>query len=269
LAALGCGRARAPITVGVIDVRPYGAEASPLLALPDVRFVPLDGTDAAEEAVARGRCAGAEALVESAALERLAAPEYDPDDLVRLFRFAFRCANAASDRLHASAWVDRMRTLGVAEDDAWAAYPEIDATSNAQPVKLTIHGPGLIGVDLRRVGHPPAEIVLTPGRHWFLAEGVAVARDVTSSPARQELVLPPATPANRAESLRVLMRSWRLGTPVDDISLARTMRDAGLVLTVLLVPSGGAEVWKLDQERAVHVADVRDVAALRLALALP
>jgi hypothetical protein len=262
------------VAVGVIDARPYGAAELPPPPPPEgVTFVAnaaFAGRDEAEEALAAHRCdAATGALVERAALTRLASGEdNERDGLVRLFHFAFECAHAASEREAARAWVERMRALGAAEADAFAPYPEIDATSNAQPVKLRVEGHGVVAIDLRPVGPAPIEILVQPGRHWIAGGGIAVAHDVTNRPARQTVTLPAPAP-NAPESLAERIRAWRRGAPCDAVSVARVMRDAGLVLTVLLVPSGEAEVWKLGQDgRAARVAAVpaRDSAALGRAL---
>jgi hypothetical protein len=164
--------------------------------------------------------------------------------------------------------VERMRALGAPEEDAFAPYPEIDATSNAQPVKLRVEGRGVVTIDLHPVGPAPIDALVPPGRHWIGGDGIAVAHDVTNRPARQTFALPASAP-NASESLAERIRAWRRGAPRDEISVARAMRDAGLVLTVLLVPSGEAEVWKVDRAgRATRVASVpaRDDAALGRAL---
>ena len=54
--------------------------------------------------------------------------------------------------------------------------------------------------------------------------------------------------AKTRESLRDRVRAWRRGGAYDENSLARVMRDAGLVLTVVLVPAGDAEVWKMQPD---------------------
>lgn len=279
------GAAPAPVAIGVIDARRedadpgvYDAVVATVRAVRGVRL-PIDpvlvdalaGRDralaaararqrAAEAAYATQRCGDVAALVEDAALGLLAAAPAPVGesraDLARLFALALLCAHEAGDRTAASAWVERLRALRVAEPpagvpaEAWAQYPEIDATSNAQLVKLRIEGEGegVVWLDLRELGAAPVEALVTPGRHWLVVRGAARAVDVTNRPSRQVVQLAAARPgdaAKRWESLRDRVQAWRRGEPPAGQTLAQAMRDAGLVLTVLLVSPAEAQVWRI------------------------
>ncbi len=242
---------------------------------------------AAIDAYAALRCADVGALVEDAAFALLVAAEIAGvrDKLVHLFSLALLCADQAGDRAGAAAWVHRLRALQVGTAppgvpaDVWAKYPEIDATSNSGPVTLHIvsEAGATIWVDLRQVGTAPVDIALPPGGAWVLvrsgARAAIVKHTVTGKPARQELTLalPPAPPAvsNPWISLADRVRAWRRGGAWDGKVLAQAMRDAGVVLTVVLVsPSGGApveaQVWSLASASA-RATGAASAAAVRVA----
>jgi hypothetical protein len=305
--------AAAGVPAGVIDARPAAADdrvvdrlAADVAAVPDVtwpdapladalagrtRGVRAQARAARAEADARAafadlRCDDATRAAEAAVLARLEADEAAPqkDAIGKSLAMMLLCADQRGDHGAGFVAAARLRALGFdapppgVSAELWARYPEVDALSNRAHLKVVVRvaggGDADVWVDLEHVGPAPATLDLQAGRHWIVLVTprgrVAVAEDVKQGGER--VIDPPPAPS-AWESLANLVAAWRAGARPDGAALAKVMRAAKIVLTVLVVPDGGdarAEVWVLPEgaRGAVRVggAPVADAARVRAAI---
>lgn len=237
-------------------------------APPDARRTrALAATDAAAAAYAELRCDAVPAASTEAALAWLAAAPLAEAraPLERLLVFALLCADQRGDAPAFAAAGARLRALGHAAAPpgvgpaTWQRVPDVDATANAglTLVALTATPPGAqVWVDLRPIGPAPAQIALGEGPHWVHVEGPDGARaaltvDVATRDRRLSVTLEATSEKEdkRWKSLRERVVAWQRGGAVDERSVAQAMRDAGLVLMVVLVLDDTgqtrAELWRM------------------------
>jgi hypothetical protein len=299
----------AGLPAGVIDARPPDADGAPVeraaAVLGDAGLVPALGAradalagrapdvaaatrgaaGARRAAAAYGalRCDEAVEAAEGAALAWLeaGAPDAVRDRLEPLLAIMLLCAHQVGGGSDAFVAAARLRALGFEAPpsvpaEVWARYPEVDATSNRAHVPWRVEVAGgeaaEVWLDLAPAGRTPVTLDLDKGRHWVALAGTDGARVAWVVDARRKGGEVRAWPARAKEwiSLTDLVAGWRRGGAISADGLAQAMRAADIVLTVVLMPNGRAEVWVLPEgaKRPVRVADADagDGAALRAAV---
>jgi hypothetical protein len=276
------------VTVGIIDVRPAGADPAARRALRAAlaerrEIAVVAGADidaalagegvavaAADEAVARAEasaCPGGS--TEAATALAAVGDAYDPDAgaplLARALAVELRCADAAGNRAAAQRAARRIRNLGGDVGALADRYPEIDAASNVarQPLSVTTDPPGArVFIDYVLVGASPVEKMVAPGPHQVTASAPGRTRASLTvevkegRPGAASVALGAAT-ADAAAALRARVRAWRGGEAIAAEGIAGAMRDAGVAVAVVW-NGGRAQIWTLDPKGAA--APVEEVA---------
>ncbi len=171
---------------------------------------------------------------------------------------------------------NRLRSLGQhsppqgVDTNAWARYPELDASANISTARLTIETtqPGaIVWLDHKRRGVSPLTIHVSQGPHLLAVandhSGIAKIISITGWTHHEQLTIDHHS-GGRWTTVATLVAQLRARTRAPDaLAITEVMNAAGADTALVLVGGGTIEIWRLEGSSSAEGSKAKRVGQRR------